>query len=61
VNGAYDAAAPVVEAAYVEDVEERLDGWRSVEDLRDAVSFGALDVYTFPADRLAARPGGGRR
>jgi hypothetical protein len=57
-NGAYDAAAPVVEAAYVSDVEDRLDGWRSVEDLRDAVSFGALSTYTFPADRLAAVPGG---
>jgi len=61
VNSAYDAAAPVVEAAYVEDVSETLDGWRTVEDLRDAVSFGALDVYTFPADRLAARPGGAWR
>jgi len=58
VNGAYDAAAPVVEAAYVSDIEDRLDGWRSVEDLRDAVSFGALSTYTFPADRLAALPGG---
>jgi hypothetical protein len=61
VNGAYDAAAPVVEAAYVSDIEDRLDGWRSVEDLRDAVSFGALSLYTFPADRLARLPGGERR
>jgi len=61
VNGAYDAAAPVVEAAYVSDIEDRLDGWRSVEDLRDAVSFGALSTYTFPADRLAAVPGGAWR
>jgi hypothetical protein len=61
VNGAYDATAPVVEAAYVSAVEERLDGWRSVEDLRDAVSFGALSLYTFPADRLARVPGGAWR
>ena len=61
VNGAYDAAAPVVEAAYVADVEDRLDGWRSVEDLRDAVSFGALSLYTFPADRLTRVPGGAWR
>ena len=61
VNSAYDAAAPVVEAAYVEDVSEALDGWRSVEDLRDAVSFGALSLYTFPADRLTRVPGGAWR
>ena len=61
VNGAYDAAAPVVEAAYVEDVSETLDGWRTVEDLRDAVSFGALSLYTFPADRLTRVPGGAWR
>jgi len=61
VNGAYDPEAAVVEAAYVADVEDRLDGWRTVEDLRDAVSFGALSLYTFPADRLAARPGGAWR
>jgi len=61
VNGAYDAAAPVVEAAYVSEVEDSLDGWRSVEDLRDAVSFGALRCYSFPADRLARLPGGERR
>jgi hypothetical protein len=58
VNGAYDPEAAVVEAAYVADVEDRLDGWRTVEDLRDAVSFGALETYTFPADRLAAALGG---
>jgi len=61
VNGAYDAAAPVVEAAYVSEVEDSLDGWRSVEDLRDAVSFGALRCYSFPADRLARLSGGERR
>ena len=61
VNGAYDAAAPVVEAVYLEDAEDTLDGWRTVEDLRDAVSFDALRCYSFPADRLAALPGGERR
>jgi hypothetical protein len=61
VNGAYDAAAPVVEAVYLEDAENTLNGWRTVEDLRDAVSFDALRCYSFPADRLAALPGGERR
>jgi len=61
VNGAYDPEAAVVEAAYVEDVSETLDGWRTVEDLRDAVSFGALSLYTFPADRLTRVPGGAWR
>lgn len=61
VNGAYDPEAPVVEAAYVSDIEDRLDGWRTVEDLRDAVSFDALRCYSFPADRLARVPGGERR
>lgn len=53
-NPAYDPDAEVVEAVYVESVRDRLDGWRSVEDLRDAVSFDAIDAYSFPADRLAA-------
>jgi hypothetical protein len=54
VNPAYDDGAPVVEAVYAAEAEDRLDGWREVEDLRDAVAFGALNVYSFPADRLAA-------
>jgi hypothetical protein len=53
-NPAYDAAAPVVEAVYAEEAADSLDGWRSVEDLRDAVAFGALRSYTFPCDRLAS-------
>jgi hypothetical protein len=61
VNDRWSADAPVVEAAYVADIEDRLDGWRSVEDLRDAVAFDALRAYSFPADRLAALPGGERR
>jgi hypothetical protein len=59
-NPAYDPAAPVVEAVYLEAVRETLDGWRSVEDLRDAVAFDALRSYTFPADRLATAEGGRR-
>ena len=51
-NPHYDPAAPVVECVYVENVEETLDGWRSVEDLRDAVELDALTAYSFPADRL---------
>jgi hypothetical protein len=57
-NPAYDPRAPVVEAVYVSEAEDRLDGWREVEDLRDAVAFDAINVYSFPADRLAALPGG---
>ena len=53
VNSAYDPSSPVVEAVYAEEAADALDGWRSVEDLRDAVSFGAIRAYTFPADRLA--------
>jgi len=54
MNPEYDADAPVVEAVYTVEVDERLDGWRSVEDLRDAVEFGAINSYSFPADRLAS-------
>lgn len=53
VNGDYDPGAPVVEAVYVDEAEEQLDGWRSVEDLRDAVSFGTITAYSFPVSRLA--------
>ena len=52
VNPEYDPAAPVVEAVYIDDVDETLDGWRSVEDVRDAVAFDAVTAYSFPADRL---------
>jgi len=51
-NPHYDPSAPVVEAVYIDDVEETLDNWRSVEDVRDAVAFDALTAYSFPADRL---------
>jgi hypothetical protein len=61
VNDRWSADAAVVEAAYVSDIEDRLDGWRSVEDLRDAVTFDALRAYSFPQDRLARVPGGERR
>lgn len=57
-NPAYDAGAPVVEAVYVADVNDTLEDWFKVGDLRDAVSFGALRSYTFPADRLAEYQGG---
>ncbi|MFD1687595.1 hypothetical protein [Halobellus litoreus] len=60
-NPEYDDGAPVVEAAYVEDVNDTLPDWYKTEDLRDAVSFGALSTYTFPADRLAPYNGGERR
>lgn len=59
VNDTYDPSAPVVDAVYVEDLEETLDGWRAVEDVKDAVSFDAITAYSFPADRLAAANGGG--
>jgi hypothetical protein len=58
LNRKYDPEAPVVDAVYVEEADNKLDGWRSVEDLRDAVTFGAITSYSFPADRLVAIPGG---
>jgi hypothetical protein len=48
----YSPDAPVVEAVYAEEVEANVDGWRSVEDLRDAAAFGAISSYSFPATRL---------
>jgi len=61
VNPTYDGAAPVLKAAYVTEIEMTLDGWRSVEDLRDAIEEGALQAYAFPAPRLETVPGGERR
>lgn len=52
LNPAYDDGAPVIEAVYLDDIEDRLEGWRSIEDIRDAVSFDVLRVYSFPADRI---------
>ena len=54
VNPGYDDGAPVVEAVYVDDVENTLGSWRSIEDIRDAVSFDVLRVYSFPSDRVVA-------
>jgi len=54
VNPGYPPQDRVVEAVYADDVESRLDGWRSVEDLRDAVAFDAIASYSFPASRLRA-------
>jgi hypothetical protein len=53
VNPEHDANAPVVDAVYADEADEQLDGWRSAEDLRDAVSFDAITAYTFPVSRLA--------
>jgi hypothetical protein len=52
VNPGYPAEDPVAVAVYVDDVESRLDGWRSVEDVLDAVALDALRSYSFPASRL---------
>lgn len=46
-NQSYPPWSPVVE------LERKLDGWRSVADVRDAVSLGAVRKYAFPAARLA--------
>jgi len=51
VNHTYNPDAPIAEVVYVDSLDT-LDGWRTVEDLRDAVSFGAVESYTFPCDRL---------
>jgi hypothetical protein len=60
VNPEYDPDAPTVEAVYLDELEHALDGgWRSVEDVKDAISFDAVRSYTFPADRLASTSGGG--
>lgn len=58
VNPEYDPDAPVVEAVFAEEADDRLDGWRTAEDLVDAVEFNAINSYSFPADRLARREGG---
>ena len=52
VNPGYPPRDRVVEAVYADDVENRLDGWRSIEDVRDAVAFDAIRSYSFPASRL---------
>ena len=56
-NEEYDADAPVVDAVYVDEAEAVLDGWRSVEDIVDAVEFDAIAAYTFPTDRLEPAAG----
>jgi hypothetical protein len=53
VNPEYDPGAAVVDAVYLDELDETLDTWRGVEDVRDAVAFGAVSAYSFPADRLA--------
>jgi hypothetical protein len=60
-NLEYPPEADVVEAAYVDEVEYAVGGWRTVEDLRDAVAFGAINSYSFPAPRLRPTDGGPRR
>lgn len=52
VNPEYDTAAPVVDAVYLDDLEDGADGWRSLEDLWTAIDAGAVTAYSFPADRL---------
>ena len=53
-NPGYPPKDRVAEAVYMDDVDSRLDGWRSVEDVRDAVAFDAIASYSFPASRLRA-------
>ena len=57
VNQECDPGAPVVDAVYADEAEAVLDGWRSVEDIVDAVEFDAIAAYTFPADRLEPAAG----
>ena len=57
VNPDYDQHAPVVEAVYVEEADQQLPWWESVEDLDDAVEGGAINSYSFPCDRLAGDDG----
>jgi len=58
VNDAFDPGASVVDAVYVDELEATLDSWRSFEDVKDAVLFGAVTSYSFPADRLEPVAGG---
>jgi|APHM01.1.fsa_nt_gi hypothetical protein len=58
VNKPYAADSPVVDVVYLEEVEDTLDGWRSIDDINEAILAGALHTYTFPADRLSRTPGG---
>lgn len=50
-NDGYPPWAPVVRCAYADEVAG-LDGWRHLEDLREAVEEGALRAYSFPVPRL---------
>jgi hypothetical protein len=52
-NQSYPPWSLVVEGVYVAELEAKLDGWRSLADVRDAVSLGAVRKYAFPAARLA--------
>jgi hypothetical protein len=52
VNPDHDPGAPVVEAVYVDEAEEELGDWGSVEELRDAMSFGTITAYSFPVGRI---------
>mgnify|MGYP006304544073 CR=1 FL=1 len=59
-NPQYDPLAPVVVVAFAADLE---DERRPGEDLRDVLADGGRDAprYAFPAPRVEAVDGGGRR
>lgn len=61
-NPEYPPTARVLRCVYESALEERLDGWRSVDDVRDAVAVDAIPSYSFPAPRLRAvdEDGGGQ-
>lgn len=54
VNREYDRDAPVVKAVYTDEANEQLPWWQSVDELGEAVDAGAINSYSFPADRLAS-------
>lgn len=51
-NPEYPPNSRVVDCVYTSAIDTALEGWRSVEDVRDAVAFDALTAYSFPAGRL---------
>lgn len=53
-NPEYPPSARVLGCVYESALEDHLDGWRSVDDVRDAVAVDAIASYSFPAPRLRA-------
>ena len=57
LNKQYDPEAPVVDAVYVEDVNDTFGRSHTTGQLRSAVSDCSIRSYTFPAPRLVGGEG----